>query len=60
MNCGNVNVSSDNYVQLMNCPASSISVERSFSLLRKLLTKEKTFKEENLIKYMFLYYNKDN
>ncbi|KAG0433983.1 CGG triplet repeat-binding protein 1 [Dictyocoela muelleri] len=43
---------------LLNAPSTSLSVERSFSILQKILTKERQFSTENIQKYMILYYNK--
>ncbi|KAF7701690.1 hypothetical protein CDIK_0610, partial [Cucumispora dikerogammari] len=43
--------------ELMRCPSTSISIERSFSLLNKLVTKEKHFNDINVEKYMVLYCN---
>ena len=53
----NLNLSPKIYNDLLNRPATSISVERSFSMLLKLVTKEKLFKKGNVGKYMMLYYN---
>ncbi len=42
---------------LQNCPATSIVVERSFSLLQKILVKERRFNSENICKYAVFYFN---
>ena len=57
MNYGNENISPSTYIELKKCPPASISVERSFSMLNKLLAKDRNFKHENIAKYMFFYYN---
>ena len=43
---------------LMHAQSTTIDVERSFSMLGKLLRKDRGFKKENVDKYMILYYNK--
>lgn len=48
------------YVKLQQCQATSVSVERCFSQLNKLLAKDRNFNEENVEKYMRMYYNKSN
>lgn len=53
----NQKISPSIYCALRRCPPSSISVERSFSMLNKLLAKDRNFLAENVIKYMFFYYN---
>lgn len=45
------------YVKLFNCPGTSISVERSFSKLKKMLAMDRNFLPENIFKYFILYYN---
>lgn len=47
-------------VLLKNCPCTTISIERSFSMLGKVVTKDKTFLPKNTKAYMMLYYNKFN
>ena len=44
---------------LWNAQPTTIDVERSFSLLGKIFKKERNFKNENVNKYMILYYNSD-
>ncbi len=56
----NSNISPSIYVSLFQCQPTSIAVERSFSILQNLLDDKKTFKKENVKKYMFLYYNTIN
>lgn len=53
----NENISPLKYVSLKKCQPTSISVERSFSMLKKMLAKDRNFKPENVTKYMSLYYN---
>ena len=45
------------YHMLQNSQPTSVSVERSFSMLKKLLAKDKNFKVENVRHYMFLHFN---
>ena len=52
----NADISPEIYNFLSKCPATSISIERSFSMEGSLITKEKGFKDENIVKYMMLYY----
>jgi len=51
-------VSPSLYAQLLQCQPTSASVERSFSMLNKLLAKDRNFKPENVKKYLTLYFNK--
>ena len=46
------------YAELQCCQPTSASVERSFSMLAKLLRKDRNFLPENVGKYFRLYYNK--
>ena len=41
------NISPDTYAKLQDCQATSCCVERSFSMLSKLLEKDRNFKREN-------------
>ena len=50
-------ISPSQYQLLQNCQASSASVERSFSMLKKLLAKDRPFNDENVQKYFMVYYN---
>ena len=52
------NISPELYAKLLNCQATSCSVERSFSMLRKLLAKDRHFTPDNVWKYLALYVNK--
>ena len=45
------------YPMLQNSPPTSVSVERSFSMLKKLLAKNRNFKVENVWLYMILHFN---
>lgn len=45
------------YGKLQRCQATSASVERSFSMLGKLLAKDRQFSEENLRHYLAVHYN---
>ena len=57
VNANRPEISPHLYTLLMNCQCTSSSVERSFSMLKKLLTKQRNFKDENIRKYIILYYN---
>ena len=46
------------YGLLHQCPASSAEVERSFSMLKKLLAKDRNFNSNNIEKYFFYMFNK--
>ena len=45
------------YHMLQNFQPTSASVERSFSMLKKLLAKDRNFKAENMRHYMILHFN---
>ena len=45
------------YHMLQNSQPTSASVERSFSMLKKLLAKDRNFKVENVRHYMILHFN---
>ena len=45
------------YHMLQNSQPTSASVERSFSMLKKLLAKDRNFRVENVRHYMILYFN---
>ena len=45
------------YHMLQNSQTTSASVERRFSMLKKLLAKDRNFKVENLRHYMILHFN---
>ena len=45
------------YAALQNCQPTSASVERSFSMLGKLLAKDRNFLPGNVEKYLMLHYN---
>jgi hypothetical protein len=57
LNCTREEISPHAYVLLSNCQCTSASVERSFSLLKKILTKERNFNRENVRRYIVVYYN---
>ena len=46
------------YAHLLNCFASSVEVEKSFSMIKKLLSKERNFNVENIKKYACVFFNK--
>ena len=56
-NMTNKNLSPEIYAQLMKCPPSSASVERSFSMLNAMMVKNRNFSEENCSKYIRAKYN---
>ena len=56
----NDNISPDRYVSLKQCIPTSLPVERSFSLLKKMLSSDRHFSPINVPKYLSLYYNKFN
>ena len=45
------------YHMLQNSQLTSASIERSFSMLNKLLAKNRNFKVENVRHYMILHFN---
>ena len=57
INCTRENITPAMFSQLQQCCATSCAVERSFSLLKKLLSKERNFLPDNLKKYFIFYYN---
>ena len=54
----NNNISPANYEKLLSCQSTSASVERSFSMLNKLLAKDRNFNANNVKFYICLMYNK--
>ena len=48
-------ISPDNYVALQSCQSTSTSVERSFSILKKLLSKDRNFLPQYVGKHFVLY-----
>ena len=52
------NVSPAVFAELQCCQPTSSAVERSFSMLGKILRKDRPFLPENVSKYLCLYYNK--
>ena len=57
-NCTNLTIDPTSYALLQKAQPNSAAVERSFSMLSKLLRKDRNFDVKNLKKYMMLYYNK--
>ena len=45
------------YTALQQYQPTSAAVERSFSMLRKMLSKDRNFMQENIEKYIVVYYN---
>ena len=58
INCTNLTIDPTSYALLQKAQPTSAAVERSFSILSKLLRKDRNFDVENVKKYMMLYYNK--
>jgi len=56
----NESINPSTYAFLLNSQATSISVERSFSMLNKLNTKDRNFKDENFNKHVILHFNLSN
>ena len=50
-------ISPSTYGLLQKCQATSASVERSFSMLGKLLAKDRNFLPDNVKKYLILHFN---
>ena len=57
-NCTNLTIDPTSYALLQKAQPTSAAVERSFSMLSKLLRKDRNFVVKNVKKYMMLYYNK--
>jgi len=57
LECTRTEISPHLYSLLQNCQSTSAAVERSFSLLKKMLTKERNFNCENVRKYVIIYFN---
>lgn len=56
----NKNLSPDVYALLLKCQATSVSVERSFSMLSKILAKDRNFRPDNVKFYLASVYNCKN
>ena len=50
-------IPSATYALLQNCQATTAAVERSFSMLKKILAKDRNFLPQNVHKYIVLHYN---
>ena len=57
INMSNDEISPEMYSRLMKCQATSCSVERSFSILNKILAKDRNFKPSNLQFYVVAKFN---
>ena len=53
----NEDISPTIYQLLRECPPTSISVERSFSMLKKLLAKDRNFDKKHVFDYIFCNFN---
>ncbi len=58
INCTNLTIDPTSYALMQKAQPTSAAVERSFSMLSKLLRKDRNFDVKNVKKYMMLYYNK--
>ena len=58
INCTNLTMDPTSYALLQKAQPTSAAVERSFSILNKLLRKDRSFDVKNAKKYMMLHYNK--
>ena len=58
INCTNLTIDPTSYALLQKAQPTSAAVERSFSMLSKLLRKDRNFDVKNVKKYIMLYYNK--
>lgn len=52
-------ISPNSYSMLQECIPTSVSVERSFSMLKKLLALDRNFIPENIYNYFAFYFNKE-
>ena len=57
INCTNLKIAPKSYALLPKAQPTSAPVERSFSMLSKLLGKARNFDVKNVKKYIMLYYN---
>lgn len=57
MSMENETINPSIYAMLLNSQATSIMVERSFSMLKKICADDRNFAAGNLGKYLILYYN---
>ena len=58
INCTNLTINPTSYALLQKAQSTAAAVERSFSMLNKLLRKDRNFDVKNVKKNMMLYYNK--
>ena len=58
INCTNLIIDPTNYALLQKAQPTSAAVERSFSMLSKVLRKDTNFDVKTAKKYTMLYYNK--
>ena len=56
--CTDLTIDPTSYALLQKAQPTSAAVERSFSMLNKLLRKDRKFHVKNAKKYLMLYYNK--
>ena len=60
INCTNLTIDPTSYALLLKAQPTSAAVERLFSMLSKLLRKDRNFDVKNVEKYMMLYYNNNS
>ena len=58
INCTNLAIAPTTYALFQKAQSTSTAVERSFSMLSKLLRKNRNFDIKNVKKYMLTYLNK--
>ena len=58
INCTNLPIAPTAYAMLQKAQPTSAAVEQIFSMLSKLLRKDRNFDIKNVKKYMLLYFNK--
>ena len=56
--CTNLTIDPTSNALLQKAQLTSAAVEKSFSMLSKLMRKDRNFDVKNVKKYMMLYYNK--
>ena len=57
LECKRENISPSEYFEIQNAQATSASVERTFSMLKSILRKNRNFNPENVANYAIVNYN---
>ena len=57
INCTNLTIDPTSYALLQKAQPTSAAIERSLTMLSKLLRKDRNFDVKNMKNYMKLYYN---